>query len=72
MQHVLGVLARRDVFLDADKVDDVAFGVPDRSDGLIGYIVPAVFVTVGDLAAPDFAGEDGLPEVLIKCLVVEV
>ncbi len=64
-QPFLGRLALRDVLLHGDVVGDLAAGVADRRDGRQLPEQLAVLPLVVELAAPDVAAADRLPEVAV-------
>src|ERR1039457_5744323 len=68
-QESLGFLsrpARGDVPFDGNVADNLTEGVAHGSDLHVLGVAGAVFAAIDQLAVPDLAGRDGLPEFLIE------
>ena len=62
--------APADVLLDGDKMGDLPVGAEHRRDRLLFVVERPVLAAILQLAAPDPAGQDRVPEVLVEDLVV--
>ena len=65
LKGLLGVLARGDVFLDAQKMGDAPAGIPDRQNGRQLPVQLATLLLVQEFAAPLAASGDRLPQLFI-------
>ena len=70
LHQPLSPFAARDVLLDADEMGDRAFLAAYRGDGLFLVVQAAVLASVYQFTAPDFAGQDGVPHLFVKGLVL--
>ena len=67
---LLRPLALGHVIHDRDEMGNDSFFGAHGGDRVLVLVEAPVFATVGEVAAPCFAGEDGGPKILVKLLVV--